>query len=235
MYAYLLLFLASCQLVDLSVENAIVGLKDARLVGGVILSSDVSTMSVEKVAVVKVSTVAENVTIDASDRNRERVEVITIDKTTHFVRGSGKIWIDVLAIDFKQNIFLKETKTVELSPPEPPKPPTPPQPPTPPTPDVPGDKFGNIGQRIATVTKGLLNNAKLGAIYKEASTQLGSNPAWTIDSSSAYVNTELKKLDLTGYQPFLDTVNSDLRSRWPVTRGVAVDYWGAIAIGLGVK
>jgi len=233
MYAYLLLFLASCQLVDLSVENAIVGLKDAKIVGGVVIASDVSKMSVEKVAVVKVSTVAENVTLDASDRNRERVEVITIDKTTHFVRGKGKIWIDVLAIDFKQNIFLKETKTVELTPP--PKPDVPDVPDVPDTPDVPADKFGNLGQRVATVTKGLPHNAKIGAIYREASKQLGSNPSWTIDSSSSYVNAELKKIDLAGYQPFLDTVNNDLRSRWPVTRGVAVDYWSAIATGLGVK
>lgn len=235
MMMFLPFLLACCQLTDLSVENAIVGLKDAKVVGGVILASDVSQMSVEKVALVKINTTAENVMVEASDQSRNRVEVITVDKTTHFVRGKGKIWVDILAIDFKQNIFLKEMKTVELTPPEPPKPPEPPTPPTPPTPDVPEDKFANIGQRVAVVAKGLPNNAKIGAIYREASKQLGSNPAWTIDSSSAYVNGELKKLDLAGYQPFLDLVNSDLRSRWPVTRGVAVDYWAAIAIGLGVK
>jgi hypothetical protein len=234
MIAYLAAFLAMCQVVDVSIENAIVGLKDAKLVGGVILASDVSQMTVEKLAVVKINTTAENVMVEASDRNRDRVEVITVDKTTHFVRGKGKVWIDVLAIDFQKNIFLKETKTAELTPPEPPKPPEPQPTPTP-TPDVPEDKFGNIGRRVATVTKGLPNNAKIGAIYREASNQLGSNPAWTIDSSSTYVNAELKKIDLAGYQPFLDTVNSDLRGRWPVTRGVAVDYWSAIAIGLGVK
>lgn len=231
MYAYLLLFLASCQLLDLSVENAIVGLTDAKVVGGVIVASDVSKMSVERLAFVKVNTLAEIVTVEASDQNREPVEVIPVDKTTYFVRGKGKIWIEVQAFDFDKKIFAKEKKTIELSPPDPPKP----DPVIPPTPDVPTDKFGNIGQRVATVTKGLPHNAKIGAIYREASKQLGSNPSWTIDSSSAYVNTELKKVDLAGYQPFLDTVNNDLRSRWPVTRGVAVDYWSAIATGLGVK
>jgi hypothetical protein len=235
MLSYLFAFLVSCQLITASVEDAIIGLKEPQLVGGVVLSKDSSKASVTKVGLVVVNTLAENITVEASNEKRERVEVIALGDKQYLIRGTGKVWVDVLAIDFKQNIFAKETKIMELAGPKPPEPPKPPQPDTPDVPDVPGDKFNNIGQRAAAITKGLANNAKLAAICKEASKQLGSNPAWTINSASDYVVTELKKVDLTGYQAFLDLVNSDIKSRWPITRGVAVDYWAAIATGLGAK
>jgi hypothetical protein len=220
------------QTVKVEAKTALVGIKNPTLVGGVVVVEDISSMTTTPAAYVTIDTTAENVIVEASDLQRNRIEVITIDKTNYLIPAKGKIWVDVLCIDFSKNIFIKETKIVELSPAPEPDPKPDPDVPTP-NPDVDTDVFDNIGQRVAAVTKRLPNNLQIRTIYKTASDKLKSDPSVTINDSATYIAGELLKINgyTEQYKEFIKLVNDDIAKRWPMSRGVMADYWLAVSKG----
>lgn len=221
----------AAQTVKVEPKTALVGIKNPTLIGGVVVVEDISSMTTTSAALVTIDTTAENIIVEASDIQRNRVEVIPIDKTNYLIPAKGKIWVEVLCIDFSKNIFLKETKVVELSPAPEPDVPTPG--PDVPTPDIPTDAFDNVGQRVFKVVKGLPNNLQIRTIYKAASDKLKSDPTMTINESSVYIANELLKIAgyTTTYKDFIKFVNDDVVKRWPMSRGVMADYWLAVSNG----
>jgi len=100
---------------------------------GVIIFS--GTPMIAPCAIVKVTTAADNVSVDVSDKDRNPVPFKQLDKTTWLIDAPGKHWVDVTAIDFAKNIYVRQMVTATVGP-RPPPGPTPPGP-TPPGPTPP--------------------------------------------------------------------------------------------------
>lgn len=96
---------------ELSGVNGVMSTGDA-----VMLSGDTSDIKLQPAALLTVKTEAANVEVDAEDRDRRRVEVTQLDSldgvTRYLIRSTGKVWVDVVAIDFQRNIYKRESGLV---------------------------------------------------------------------------------------------------------------------------
>lgn len=112
------------QTVSIRKDTAILNLEDVSVVGNLVLAKNTSKLKLIELGIVDVTTEAENVTVKASDVNRNPVNVEELTKTQgsatsntvrhYIINGIGKIWVDVVCIDFKKNIYVTETKLIEL-------------------------------------------------------------------------------------------------------------------------
>lgn len=224
-----------------STKMAITGLEGVEKIGDMLLIANESKPKFESVGLVEVKTEAANVIVNASDINRRKLPTTKLGPSTYAVLAQGRVWIRVVCIDFIKNIYTDEETEFTIGPPLPPTPPTPPDPPIPPTPDVPSDPFDNIGQRVATWTKGIASNPMIGAIYlRHAKNLRGADLNTTITEEGNKLKAELNAVPgyTTQYTAFITGVNADIQARWqttPMGKGVLADYWTAIAAGLGVK
>ncbi len=238
MFRFLLILLsltslAQAQVLEVNKQTALLNLKGVTALGDIVLVTDASNLAISEVAKVKVNSDASSILVEASDSNRDVLQVVTHDLNNYTVVGTGKIWISVLCLDFDKKIFFKEMKTIELG-----KviPPTPPEPPKPPVPDVPTDSFDNIGQRVAAWSKGKPSNLELSkAFFKVSGNLKSAEPEQlrlTITEQVNSLNQELKSIaGYSSYQEFIDGYNLDLQKRWPMTRGVLSDYFKAVSVG----
>jgi hypothetical protein len=154
------------------------------------------------------------------------VELQSLADGSYLLVGEGRY---SLTATF-ENPVVNKRFSVELGPPKPP--------PEPPKPDVvvPPDSFNNIGQRVAGWAKGLPKTLEVAKLYNTLSIDLKENEKLTInqaiDKMVAARKQLLKPEELAAYQPLIDKLNEDLKSRWPLMALVASDYFAAIATGL---
>jgi hypothetical protein len=156
-----------------------------------------------------------------------------VDKSTYVFNSPGthKVFISVTNWDSKFQAMRWATVKVGNGPNPPPKP----DDPDVPTPDVPVDNYGNIGQRVAVWAAGLPKTKEVANVYKNVANDLLHNAASTVNSATQKLNTERNALlgaDAGKYQPLIDKTNEDLKSRWPMARGVYAEYLLAISRGL---
>jgi hypothetical protein len=102
---------------------------------GVIIFS--GSPKIASCVVIKVTTEAMNVSIDVSDKDRNPTPYKQLDASTFYIDVPGKHWVDVTAIDFAKNIYVRKTAIAVVGPRPPPEPEPDPDPddPDPPTPD----------------------------------------------------------------------------------------------------
>lgn len=152
------------------------------------------------------------------------VEATTFDATTGIEEAN-------IAID------LGPTPT-----PVPPGPgPTPPGP-TPPGPvpvvdcnAVPADNFNNIGKRSCEWASGLPKRKEVGLAYEAAADRALNDQYATINTiAAALVNdrTNILGTDLPKYSTFIENVNADLKSRWPLNKADFAAWASAVSKGL---
>lgn len=155
-----------------------------------------------------------------------------------FASGSpGKYKFYVIA--YHNGQLIKSYKYITVGNPPDPEPdpdnPDPPEP-TPPDPDIPDDDFDNIGQRVSTWSKGLPKKEVVAKNFKTYASKLDQGEYISInDASQAMVKARTKDLgsDASKWGEFNQRLNSDFTERWPMSKGVVVDYWKAISVGLG--
>lgn len=244
---FLLVLFAESAFGDLSVTSrpakAVTGLSNPEVVANVILVGDDSVPVVSQVAVIKVDTKAKFLRLKArtdlfnstalkpiSERTDANTGIVSRE---YLLSGIGRYSVEAMTFDSESGI---EEQTIEVIV-GPSKPPTPPSPP--PTP-VPSDPFDNIGQRVANWSNGCPKRSEVSVLYRNASISLRNDPSTTIDSVSAKIASERTKLlgsDALIYSKIVESLNSDLKSRWSSisNRGTYADYLAAIAVGFEVK
>lgn len=174
--------------------------------------------------------------ITVTNEKREAVPYSTIPGTppSFVVTTPGRIWFQVIGVDFDKKLFVYSQTDFLIGPPPPPlPPPTPPTPPGPPKPDVLPDAFDDIGQRVAVWAFGLPNRDMVAAAYRAGAKLLRDDPSQTVNSVSGYLATQLKAVpQYESYSSYAKNLNADLSSRWPLTKGVLATYYDCIAAGL---
>jgi len=87
---------------------------------GVIIFS--GTPKIAACVVIKVTTEAANVSIEVSDKDRNPTPYKQLDANTFYIDEPGKHWVDVTAIDFAKNIYVRKTAIAVVGPRPPPTP-----------------------------------------------------------------------------------------------------------------
>lgn len=149
---------------------------------------------------------------------------------SYIVSTPGKHEVEIMVIGLDP-LFIEEITTTVIN-----GEPIPPEPIPLPVPPVPEDEFDNIGQRVAEWSAGIAGAKKAASVYRTTANLLSSDPTQTINSASAYLVDELKKLpEYNNFTQVRSNINADLTQRWdrgPMSRGTLADYYNAIAAGL---
>lgn len=153
------------------------------------------------------------------------------------VLGTGKIWIDVVVINFDTQDFDWEEFQLNIGDDDPPSPPNPnpDDPDPPPDPNVPDDRFDNIGQRVR-VKVADRPAVDIGKVFWKYATMVSTDGRFTINEIRGKLNTELNaRPDRQDFDEVYELINQDVTSRWngQFTREVLKEYWQAIARGFG--
>jgi hypothetical protein len=157
----------------------------------VVLVQSGSAIRTAPVVIVTATTEAANIQVDASDINRNPVAFRKLSGGRYLFDKPGRVWVDVTAIDFAKNIFVKHpTIVVEIggsptpAPPNPPGPtPVPPNPPTP-VPDVIPNAYGvgEVAYRFATNNPDMIRSYQ--SVYGRAGDFLFGVPSLKFVTSS---------------------------------------------------
>jgi hypothetical protein len=236
------LAVASCAIaqistIDATVEKAkaITGIASPRVVGDVILVDEDAKPVVSSVAILRVSTKAKFVKIKARRSLFDLGVVTKIGENEWMLVGSGRYAVEITTFD--PLVGIDETVVeVVLGDPEPEPEPPAPEPDVPTPGPVPPDAFNNIGQRVAKVTAGLPKRVEVAGVYRFGAKQLREEPLTTVNSAFDRVFAERAALlggDFEKYKPFVDLIGTDIKQRWPMSRGVVADYFDAVSVGLG--
>jgi hypothetical protein len=143
------------------------------------------------VGLVKVDTKASNVSVEISDVNRTPGVITKLSDTHWMVDQPGKWWIDVTAIDFKQNIYGKKTVTLEVGTAPAPNPPNPGPGPTPPVPPSPiSDTYGVGMVAFSAAPRHAATVQQYASIYYQAGNILFGKPTlkFVVSSNDAHYN-----------------------------------------------
>ncbi len=176
--------------------------------------------TVAKIGLIEIETAAANVAVEIYNQKREPVEYLQLNSRTYGIVESGKHWIDVTAIDFEQNIYVRKIVTLSIGPqpePEPgPEPGPGPGPEPEPEPNVPEDRFNNIGQRVAALAEGLPSNAEVGAVYADCAKQLEEgDPSLEASGIFDVLKEKLSRItEVSQYKPVGDIISSDVKANW---------------------
>lgn len=221
--------------------KVLTGLSSPEIVNGVILFNDASsTPKFSLAAKIKVVTEAKFIKVKARKTLFENGEIVKLDQYNYLLVGNGKYAVEITTFDPDKGID-ETIVPVELGEPDPTPPgpdPTPPGPGPDPTP-VPPDQFNDLGKRIANITNGLPLKKEVAKIYTDAAKELRENQSVTVNS--VFDSVFKKRVDTLGasnmdkWKPFVDLLNSDLRSRWPMARILVAEYFDVIAVGLSVS
>lgn len=219
------------------------GVEGFTVIGSTVMVPEGSKPSVQPCGVIVIDCDAKQITVKASNVKREPVKVEQVpvsegDNRKFLILGSGRVWVDITCIDFAREIFKTEEVVLKIPGPmpEPDDPEPEPEPDNPdpgPAPDVPDDAWDNIGKRVAKVSLGLPSNEAMANAYRNASGTLSGNPSVTIPEVAAALSEALKVVpNYQEYRNVVELINSDTAQRWPMTAGVLVEYWAAVALGL---
>lgn len=177
--------------------------------------------------------------VKLTDISRQTIPFIDLKEDGLVVTQVGHFWLAVRGTYFDKTtqdiIEIDEEVDFFVDPLVPPPKPEPLPPPIPPKPSVPEDAFGNIGQRVETLAKALPSNQLVGKAYIDAAVSL-SNTSATVNEVGTQLGTALTAIpNYDKYAEVSKLVNTDLASRWPLTKGILSDYYKCIASGLGVS
>lgn len=132
--------------------------------GGQVLLESADVLSGRSGSAVVAETAAANVDFEVEDQSRNPVEFDRLSLKSIFLPKPGKFWVEVTAIDFKQNIYGKKTVVVEVG-----QGPNPPPGPDPPGPTPGPAPIDGIGLRVLIVYESseahLLNQTQREIIY----------------------------------------------------------------------
>lgn len=222
LFCLLLVSLSSCQFATAQIQTTaetryrVDGIPGFQIVEDVVFAPKDSQPHLVAVGWISIDSEAAIVRIKAEDLQRKRLEVKQFTSTEFAILGSGRIWVDVTAVDFEKQVFEQDSFVIDVDPlpePEPPEPepdnpdpdnPDPDNPdpdnPDPPEPDdsIPADKFDNLGRRIdasADAANLQLDLRKRHAeIYATVANQMERRELVRSSDAKFYVQNELAKL-----------------------------------------
>lgn len=178
----------------------VAGIDGWQVVEDVVFAPKESKPRLVAVGWVTIDTEASIVRIKAETVDRKRLEVKQFTKDQFAILGTGKIWVDVTAVDFDAQIFEQDSFVIEVgdspSPPEPEPEPNPQ--PDPDDSEVPEDQFENLGRRIdasadsANLQVDLRN--RHAEIYAAAASKMETREFVRTSDVKSYVQAELGKL-----------------------------------------
>lgn len=207
------------------------------------------------IAVVEVETPAKHVLVEVNRLlERDGALLLSADSvpTVQLVAAKGLAYgftgpdglylVKVISSDPTKGLAIEKARVRIGSEPDGPDDPDDPDPPPGPNPSVPDDVFDNLGRRVASwaakvdaAHRG--KAAELSALYRDTASKLDEGRHATINAAAEVIADGRNKI-LTGaaaaaWGEFNKSLNGDFNKRWPMSRGLVVDYFGAIAAGLG--
>lgn len=217
------------------------GIDGYETVADMLLVPSHSKPTLKAVGLVTIDSPASMISVKASTAQRAPVEVKKVSADRFLILGTGKVWINVTAIDFDTKLFEQSEFIINIDSPTPdPDPPTPdpdtpdPDPPTPdPDTPLPPDQFDNIAQRVQSWSVGLQDKSVLAAVYRDAATKLKTDPSYTISAVSAELLVSIESLaSAPTYTELRKKINSDISVRSPFSRLSYAKYLELVALGL---
>jgi|GEM_PF-3315865 len=219
--------------VEIKKVKALSGLENLQTYQTLILFDDKSSLSFADAAKLNVSTSAKFVKVKARKNLFENAEIKKLTDYEYLLVGSGKYAVEITTFDPEKGI---DEKTVVIEIGETPAPAPVPNPTPNPTPaPIPDDKFDNIGKRVSQWSAGLPKKLEISALYKKVSKDLIENPLFTITETGIVITKEREQIlgqDIIKYTKLLEDLNTDLRSRWPLSKQAYAEYLLAISKGL---
>jgi len=217
--------------VNVTKSQVLCGLVNPRTVQTFILfEQEGSKPEFAPAAIIQVKTNSKFVRVKARKNLFEGTNVTKISDTDYLLLGEGKYAVEVTTFDPDLGID-EQILTVELGPVTPTPEPTPIPVPNP----IPDDEFNNLGKRVSEWSKALPKRKEVAGIYRDVAKMLTENPIITINDATAILVESRGKIlgsDLARYSTFLENLNADLRSRWPLSRGEFAKYLTIVALGL---
>lgn len=210
------------------------GIDGYSVVGDLVVVPEGSRPKVSAVGLVEVDCDASMISVRASDSQRKPVEVRKIEATKFLVLGQGRLWVDVTCIDFERQFFDQSQFVIDVGDsPDPEPEPDPDEPDNPDPPDVPDDAFDNIGKRVAAAAIGKPSNESIAKIYKKWAEAVVSDPTLTVSSASGGLVKDLAVVPgySEAYADVRELINTDVKARWPLSKGVLSEYWMSISRG----
>lgn len=215
------------------------GIQGWQIVEDVVFAPKDSKPKLVAVGWVTVDSEAAIIKIKAETEKRVRLEVKQFTSNQFAVLGTGKIWIDVTAVDFEKQIFDQNSFVIEVegSPDPEPEPPDPEPEPEPDDSEVPEDKFDNLGQRIDS--QATADNLQLdlrnrhAEIYETASKKMEDRQLVRTADVKAYVQTETAKLTRdTSWTKTVDIITKSANDLSPLSWADTILWYKAVAAGL---
>lgn len=93
--------------------SQVVGIESAEEIGGYLFVDRGRSVGRKDVVLVFADTEAANITFECSDINRLPVEYSLVSDNAISVSQSGKVWVEVVALDFEKNIYSKKMLVIE--------------------------------------------------------------------------------------------------------------------------
>ena len=93
--------------------SQVVGIESAEEIGGYLFVDRGRSVGRKDVVLVFADTEAANITFECTDINRLPVEYSLVSPSAISVSQAGKVWVEVVALDFDKNIYSKKTLVIE--------------------------------------------------------------------------------------------------------------------------
>jgi hypothetical protein len=93
--------------------SQVIGIEQAEEIGGYLFVDRGSSVGRRDVVIVSADSEAANITFDVTDEDRSPVQYDQISPSAISIAASGKVWIDVVALDFEQNIYSKKMLVID--------------------------------------------------------------------------------------------------------------------------
>lgn len=215
------------------------GIQGWQIVEDVVFAPKDSKPKLVAVGWVTVDSEAAIIKIKAETEKRVRLEVKQFTSNQFAVLGTGKIWIDVTAVDFEKQIFDQDSFVIDVegSPEPEPEPPGPDPEPEPDDSEVPEDKFDNLGQRIDS--QATADNLQLdlrnrhAEIYASAAKKMEERQLVRTSDVKEYTQSELAKLQRdTSWTKTIDIITKSANNLSPLSWADTILWYKAVAAGL---
>lgn len=93
--------------------SQVVGIESAEEIGGYLFVDRGRSVGRKDVVLVFADTEAANITFECTDINRLPVDYSLVSPSAISVSQAGKVWVEVVALDFDKNIYSKKTLVIE--------------------------------------------------------------------------------------------------------------------------
>ena len=161
--------------------DTITGFERVDVYNDVVIVEGIKDLKVISAAEIRVEAGAANVSVEASNKDREPTECKRLHEGVYLITQPGKHWVKVTAIDFDKRTYDTRTVVVTVS-----GKPVDPVDPTPgPTPKVPDDEFENIGRKIVKWASKIDDPTPVKTMFAEAVKEMENNPGATVGNSDS--------------------------------------------------